>query len=709
MTDDAIEIMDQPAPRGRRIILLLALLWLVAAAVLATLAIRAGFRIAPDDLVGMATLAAGLAAPLAALVLVALVGARNDDDAALLAVRSRNASAAAAAIRRNLHDIDSMLGAVAVRLEGVRATVSEDGIGLTDGAGRLAVAADALLVASKTADGASATLHAHLPDAQAHVERIAALLETTAVESTRQLGEIETQLAGIWTRNDEAQRQVDSIAARMAEVFESLETLSTRASTTVGERVGLLETSVAQVYDRTTSALDATRDGVHAQTNALLAAVDQARVALDHIGGEAARTIAKRLDKLLGAAEQLGAMLGDQDVRSRALVDTIERSFVMLDGKLAHSSSMGSTTLDQLGERVARFRDDVDAMGPPISATESAILAVENVLTRLREAGDEAVVTLATRLPATSDSIDSLATDVTALHAKVEALADPVARGKVVIADAATAFAAQQVALDAATQQFSAQLVHAKAQLEDIETQTQGSALASATALIEVLARVREVAEASTGSMRATIQGIVAEAEAALESAGTAKVESAFGAPVRAKLAEIETASTAAAAAAQAAIERLSQRLLGLTTTVATVEARIDEADVKYDARATADLSVRAGAIIDQLNAASIDITKRLAVDVGDDAWAAYLKGDRSVFARRAVQLLDRGSVRAIARNYAHDPEFRDLATNYIATFEAMLQRVVSDREGKSLAVTLVSSDVGKLYVALTQAVDRAR
>ena len=71
MTDDAIEIMDQPAPRGRRIILLLALLWLVAAAVLATLAIRAGFRIAPDDLVGMATLAAGLAAPLAALVLVA--------------------------------------------------------------------------------------------------------------------------------------------------------------------------------------------------------------------------------------------------------------------------------------------------------------------------------------------------------------------------------------------------------------------------------------------------------------------------------------------------------------------------------------------------------------------------------------------------------------------------------------------------------------
>ncbi|HPU16240.1 MAG TPA: hypothetical protein PK808_09140, partial [Polymorphobacter sp.] len=209
MTDDAIEIMDQPAPRGRRIILFLALLWLVIAGVLATLAVRAGFRIAPDDLIGMATLAAGVAAPLAALVLVALVGARSDDDAALLAVRSRNASAAADAIRRNLHDIDTMLGAVAVRLEGVRTSVSEDGVGLSDGAGRLEVAADALVVASKSADGASATLHARLPDAQAHVEKIAALLESTATESARQLGEIETQLAGIWTRNDEAQVQVD--------------------------------------------------------------------------------------------------------------------------------------------------------------------------------------------------------------------------------------------------------------------------------------------------------------------------------------------------------------------------------------------------------------------------------------------------------------------------------------------------------------------
>jgi hypothetical protein len=178
---------------------------------------------------------------------------------------------------------------------------------------------------------------------------------------------------------------------------------------------------------------------------------------------------------------------------------------------------------------------------------------------------------------------------------------------------------------------------------------------------------------------------------------------------VRAQLAAIETASGAASDAAQAAVDRVSQRLLGLTAVVAKVEARIDEADFKFDTRSQSDIATRATLIIDQLNAASIDITKRLALDVGDGAWAEYLKGDRSIFARRAVQLLDRGSARAIGRHYTHDAEFRDLATSYIATFEALLQRAAADREGKTLAVTLVSSDIGKLYVALNQAVERNR
>jgi hypothetical protein len=38
-----------------------------------------------------------------------------------------------------------------------------------------------------------------------------------------------------------------------------------------------------------------------------------------------------------------------------------------------------------------------------------------------------------------------------------------------------------------------------------------------------------------------------------------------------------------------------------------------------------------------------------------------------------------------------------------------MLRRVLAERDGGAIAVTLMSSDVGKLYAALAQAVDRRR
>ena len=92
-----------------------------------------------------------------------------------------------------------------------------------------------------------------------------------------------------------------------------------------------------------------------------------------------------------------------------------------------------------------------------------------------------------------------------------------------------------------------------------------------------------------------------------------------------------------------------------------------------------------------------------------DTAWAAYLKGDRGIFTRRAVRLLDGGDAKAVTRRYNEDPEFRDGVSRYIHDFEALMRRTMAERDGGSLSVALLSSDVGKLYVALAQALERIR
>ena len=108
-------------------------------------------------------------------------------------------------------------------------------------------------------------------------------------------------------------------------------------------------------------------------------------------------------------------------------------------------------------------------------------------------------------------------------------------------------------------------------------------------------------------------------------------------------------------------------------------------------------------------SAAAIDITGALADEVADTAWEAYLKGDRGIFTRRAVRLIDNGTAKDIAALYSADDTFKANVSRYIHDFEAMLRQTLSTRDGHVLSVTMLGSDMGKLYVALAQAIERLR
>ena len=85
------------------------------------------------------------------------------------------------------------------------------------------------------------------------------------------------------------------------------------------------------------------------------------------------------------------------------------------------------------------------------------------------------------------------------------------------------------------------------------------------------------------------------------------------------------------------------------------------------------------------------------------------MRGDRGIFTRRAVSLLDSAEVKAVQQHYESEAEFREHVNRYIHDFESMLRQLLSTRDGKALGVTLLSSDMGKLYVALAQGIERLR
>jgi len=280
----------------------------------------------------------------------------------------------------------------------------------------------------------------------------------------------------------------------------------------------------------------------------------------------------------------------------------------------------------------------------------------------------------------------------------------------------ADSLAAQSEALNAFVAHIDDRIATMRQAASDLETtlgatgeQARSIADAAAPRLIEALLRVRETADQAAERARTAIGEVIPQSAAALGEATREAMTEAIGANVEARMADISAASANAIAAAERASENLAARIGEIATSSAAIEARIEEARAETEAADMNSFARRVTLLIESLNSTAIDVTKILSNDVTDTAWAAYLKGDRGIFARRAVRLLDSGEAREIAHHYEEEPEFHQQVNRYIHDFEAMLRRVLATRDGSPLAVTLLSSDNGKLYVALAQAIERIR
>ena len=174
-------------------------------------------------------------------------------------------------------------------------------------------------------------------------------------------------------------------------------------------------------------------------------------------------------------------------------------------------------------------------------------------------------------------------------------------------------------------------------------------------------------------------------------------------------LAELREATSRSADAARDAARQLRDQLALVNELAGNLETRVSVARERAEEQVDNDFARRVALITESLNSNAIDIAKSLSSEVTDTAWASYLRGDRGVFTRRAVRLLDNRQAREIAELYDEDEDFRDNVNRYIHDFEAMLRTLLSTRDGNALAVTLLGSEVGKLYVAVAQALERLR
>ncbi len=248
-----------------------------------------------------------------------------------------------------------------------------------------------------------------------------------------------------------------------------------------------------------------------------------------------------------------------------------------------------------------------------------------------------------------------------------------------------------------------------RAQLATLAEDSRGAAaeaqgpLREAISTLETSARdaLRSLQDESAAQVTALAERIGAEAAGAIDRALQVHVGAA--------IAELDQTAAQAAGAGREAALQLRDQLARVGELTANLESRVAHARQRAEEQVDSDFARRVALITESLNSNAIDISKALSSDVTDTAWASYLRGDRGIFTRRAVRVIDNSEAREIADLFDADSEFREHVSRYIHDFEAMLRTMLSTRDGHAIGVTLLSSDMGKLYVALAQATERLR
>ncbi|MCF8473612.1 MAG: hypothetical protein K9G26_02865 [Emcibacter sp.] len=114
-----------------------------------------------------------------------------------------------------------------------------------------------------------------------------------------------------------------------------------------------------------------------------------------------------------------------------------------------------------------------------------------------------------------------------------------------------------------------------------------------------------------------------------------------------------------------------------------------------------------ASKIMEQLHSLSIDINRYFEGDIPDKIWQSYIDGDKSSFQRRLKKLTDKKYASVIKEKYKSDPEFRKNALEYMQIFEEMMSQSMAPENYSAFSVALISSETGKIYLAIAQAVGR--
>ena len=531
---------------------------------------------------------------------------------------------------------------------------------------------------------------------------------------------LDAQLGLLRHRANEADEMSTAAAERLAAQLARLDDVGDASGARLSAVVNDAGLRLEELAGHADALVTRSADRLMEHASVLRTTAEAADRTLVEADEQASARLAARLDLLDDRLRAVTDRLSLGDAQMAEQVRSLDTRVVELGQALADMTSGAARQLDQFDDGLARLADRMTGLSERITAGDEAMAFALGRAESLLGALDAAARELDETLPASfgrfersaGEGFERLANRLPDLE-RYHALSDEIAARLQSAAQSMEHGADGLVTLGATT---DGRLADAQARLVNLAGELQ-----RISETIDILHDERTPRLTNRfAELNREVDGIGLRALESVDEAAPAlrtRLADAVTTPVSEAIeraAEDRMAQAAAIASHSVLqVERAAEQLRGELERIEDVGRQLSERSDSVLSMVTQEsesgFSRRVALLIEALNSTAIDVAKVLSNEVSDTAWAAYLKGDRGVFTRRAVRLLDSGEARDIARTYDDDGEFRGQVNRFVHDFEALLRTVLADANGSPMAVTLLSSDTGKLYVALAQSIERLR
>lgn len=517
-----------------------------------------------------------------------------------------------------------------------------------------------------------------------------------------------------------ALERVSDAGKSVSDYMENVETraddLSNRLEQSLSDNVKLLDDKSAEALDRSAEMATLMDSAAQAISNGIAQASSDADTLIT-------RSKAQILANLADLRRALGDIEGQssqEEARIQAMIANISEHIQTSAAQISEIDRTATDQTSKLAFAVSALGESTRSLGSALSDNQSTTASLLDQSDKLMGSLSAANLEISHKIPAAMDSVNARMTQgieqVNSALAAAEAL-DNISDGTLeklndieqlisaqhdavgaLMAQSDAHFAARHEQVDA----LGAALKQTQALLQDMSDQANDN-------LVTSLLRVRETTRAAAESSRKILDEELAHIADQLTEQNRAALANAIDAQVASMNEAVQEAISRNIELSQTASSLVAKQLGELNDMTVSLEGRIADTINSFESVQDDSFARRMVRLTESLNSTAIDVTKILSNDVTDTAWAAYLKGDRGVFTRRAVRLLDSREAKIIAKHYGDDSEFREHVNRYVHDFESIMRLLLSTRDGNAIGVTLLSSDIGKLYVALAQAIERLR